>query len=394
MPRVLHRDYWREKRHDSEHSLLSVRSLADTPSSDSSRSLREETPSGTSSDDRVDTPRSRTPRPSDIGLDRVDTPRLPPRPQDDARSSTSSNCDVNRPSDSLSDLSSLSKVPSVDESLADWTAEGDDVDVDRDDWNPPAREDDELDRFLHGSSREPMPYRYQPLPYQEKDKSKAFRLLTLRPGKDFEPVVCKLSIHQLDSPDLPEYVAISYHWGDVELAAYVEVIDNYQKGHLQIPPNLKLALKHLRSESAELRFWADAICIKQHASRHDSFDHGEKRHQLDMMREIYQNASSVSVFLGASESRKPLIAFDVCHRIVETEGRLRIAGHAEGTTGSAEIYAKTIERLQRSGQSRKASIVDEDLHYTAPRSSGPFKQVSRLASYSKCDVCGLNPDLG
>jgi hypothetical protein len=108
------------------------------------------------------------------------------------------------------------------------------------------------------------------------------------------------------------YQALSYAWGPKTDFKSI-LIENVQassegvgaavpdvlslalgQGRLHVRPNLYSALRRLRSESEELWFWIDAICI-------DQSNLVEKIHQIPRMLDIYCNAWSVCVWLGEPE---------------------------------------------------------------------------------------------
>ncbi|EME43598.1 hypothetical protein DOTSEDRAFT_72834 [Dothistroma septosporum NZE10] len=86
----------------------------------------------------------------------------------------------------------------------------------------------------------------------------------------------------------PEYVALSYCWGDHKTTASVSV-----NGHeRRVTTNLNVALQALRANQIA-RVWADAICINQG-------DDYERSSQVSRMGTIYSKASKVVIWLGES----------------------------------------------------------------------------------------------
>lgn len=132
------------------------------------------------------------------------------------------------------------------------------------------------------------------LTYDEIDYTASeFRILTLNPANDKrDDVYCTLERASLghNASNRADYEALSYVWGDTEEGRLV-----YVNGRpLPITPNLDIALRYLRYPSEPCRLWIDAICI-------DQSNLSEKTHQVSMIREIYQNASQVLVWLGESD---------------------------------------------------------------------------------------------
>ncbi|KIN00196.1 hypothetical protein OIDMADRAFT_145702 [Oidiodendron maius Zn] len=131
-------------------------------------------------------------------------------------------------------------------------------------------------------------FAYKPLKATRDGPS--IRLLRLQPGSRQAPVVCDLTDVALVEELV--YDAISYTWGipgrDI---TQVQVVCN--NGTLMIGENLEAALRHLRRDKEVVVIWADAICINQK-------DNEEKSQQVRLMRQIYQKATVVHIWLGAA----------------------------------------------------------------------------------------------
>lgn len=129
-------------------------------------------------------------------------------------------------------------------------------------------------------------YRHTSLDQAQPD---AFRLLTLIPGNDEEPVQCRLTIHRRH--DAPLYRALSYTWGNEPPSQLVHV--NRRK--FLVTPNLHSALRNFRPEAGadtQLQsLWIDFICINQ-------ADTLERNNQVGQMQEIFAGAEEVLVWLG------------------------------------------------------------------------------------------------
>jgi Heterokaryon incompatibility protein (HET) len=117
------------------------------------------------------------------------------------------------------------------------------------------------------------------------------RLITIDPtGADATEdsmIMCNLEHQILDSA--PDYVALSYHWGDAEDTLPILV----NGCTIQATRSLVGALKALRMAS-RFRVWADALCINQK-------DDEERALQVLRMSSIYLAASVVSIWLGPSQ---------------------------------------------------------------------------------------------
>lgn len=116
----------------------------------------------------------------------------------------------------------------------------------------------------------------------------AIRVLRLCYGYVTDPIVCELVQIFLEDDGVP-YEALSYTWGDA--SAEVEItLDGQAK---KIKDNLYTALCCLRQATEDRWLWVDALCI-------DQADHREKTHQVGRMRQIYEKADQVLIWLGAA----------------------------------------------------------------------------------------------
>lgn len=109
------------------------------------------------------------------------------------------------------------------------------------------------------------------------------RLLTLL-SQDTKVIHCTLEHVSLINP--PEYVALSYCWGDP--AATKEISIN--GAAVQVTWNLESALRHLRAKGYG-RLWVDAVCINQQ-------DKTERSQLLLWMGSIYRRAEEVVAWTG------------------------------------------------------------------------------------------------
>jgi hypothetical protein len=132
------------------------------------------------------------------------------------------------------------------------------------------------------------------------------RLIWLEPSNTFSsPLHCRLFEVSLD--ENPQYEALSYTWGgplDRSMLCF--------NMPLSITANCEAALRQLRLPLQPRVLWIDAICIDQSPSP-------EKAQHLRNMRDIYQKAGEVLLWLGegnkssdlaitslSSSSRQPL----------------------------------------------------------------------------------------
>ncbi|KAH7073530.1 heterokaryon incompatibility protein-domain-containing protein [Paraphoma chrysanthemicola] len=160
----------------------------------------------------------------------------------------------------------------------------------------------QVDRFTLASDS--FEYQYHSI------TSDQIRLLVLLKGSPSEDIHCSLKpiyASELNGSQLG-YYALSYAWGERTHLEKIFISDLPAVNHIpsqapleSIPPkmlhiqtNLHAALKRLRCDDEDVWLWIDAICIDQH-------NMSEKSHQLPRMRNIYENAYSVCVWLGEPE---------------------------------------------------------------------------------------------
>ncbi|PMD21710.1 HET-domain-containing protein, partial [Hyaloscypha hepaticicola] len=114
------------------------------------------------------------------------------------------------------------------------------------------------------------------------------RLIRIEPSQQFSAQV-RCSIFKVRLEDVPTYYALSYCWGDQSNPICIRL-----NGCLfPVGINLYLALRRLRSLAGDVPavYWVDAVCIDQKTDE-------ERGHQVSMMRNIYEGANEVSVWLG------------------------------------------------------------------------------------------------
>jgi hypothetical protein len=99
---------------------------------------------------------------------------------------------------------------------------------------------------------------------------------------------CKLSTFGL--VDAPSYIALSYVWGDIRKTTPITLND----AEIHVTTNLLAALRRMSAWDPGTYFWIDALCINQSNTE-------EKGHQVSMMRNIYQQAMFVTMWLGVEQ---------------------------------------------------------------------------------------------
>jgi hypothetical protein len=129
----------------------------------------------------------------------------------------------------------------------------------------------------------PQQYSYDAL----EDPKKQIRLLYLHaPTEEHAGSVVEETLVHVDHHDAPDYIAISYTWGNEEATRALSLCACYgsqkhesggkAKGSLHITPNLETALRRISAKSHHRQgrpIWVDAVCINQS-------DHSEKWHQV------------------------------------------------------------------------------------------------------------------
>ena len=129
----------------------------------------------------------------------------------------------------------------------------------------------------------------------------SFRLLRLIPNIIGFKLQCRMKEVSLSNLTGYDYLALSYTWGSPDDKTSISCRSN---GEVIIPRNLHAALLCLATEpwqgsltktgesiGCSRWIWADAICIDQSSPT-------ERSQPVQLMRQIYQSAASVLVWLG------------------------------------------------------------------------------------------------
>ncbi len=116
----------------------------------------------------------------------------------------------------------------------------------------------------------------------------SIRLVTLLAGPLNDRLQCEINVVTVQD-DL-SYEAISYVWGRPEDKASIQVCNEYGDRELEIPANLRAALRCFRHPSSTRTLWIDSICINQN-------DDDERSQQVQLMGKIYRSASTVLIWL-------------------------------------------------------------------------------------------------
>lgn len=119
----------------------------------------------------------------------------------------------------------------------------------------------------------------------------SIRLAIISPGPPSSLIsVTLLPVPLFTSPP-PNYEALSYTWGPPTPKRTI-LLHNLT---IHVTPSLETALKRLRYSDRERTVWIDALCINQQ-------DAEEKTSQVRMMRDVYERAARVVVWLGPSDA--------------------------------------------------------------------------------------------
>lgn len=111
------------------------------------------------------------------------------------------------------------------------------------------------------------------------------RVVILHPGNFGDPIACHLEHIQL-IPD-SDYEAMSYVWGDATVTKPITLDGRVYP----VTTNLYTGLQFLRFKENPRRLWIDSLCINQ-------TDKAERTSEIQRMRDIYQCARQVVVWVG------------------------------------------------------------------------------------------------
>lgn len=134
-------------------------------------------------------------------------------------------------------------------------------------------------------------------PYESLEPGQT-RILCLYPGEPGTPLHGHLEILQLDNMSSAKpYSAISYAWASHVLQYNIQLPDGTL---LPITAALHGALQRFRHPSAEIRIWADAVCISQ-------TDMEEKSAQILVIKDVFAQAHQILIWLGESAKSDSLV---------------------------------------------------------------------------------------
>lgn len=127
-------------------------------------------------------------------------------------------------------------------------------------------------------------------------RTKQIRLFKILPSKSGSLFKGSFSTYELS--ECPDYIALSYMWGDETTKHHVPLSNG---GTIAVRDNLWQFLQLQGTRLTEpTYFWIDAICINQENVH-------ERNHQVRMMKEIYTQATEVYVWLGPEADDSDLV---------------------------------------------------------------------------------------
>ncbi|KAI0975436.1 heterokaryon incompatibility protein-domain-containing protein [Xylaria arbuscula] len=172
--------------------------------------------------------------------------------------------------------------------------------------------------------------------HESLDDSRAtIRLIRLLPSRDpLSPVFCEIVHSSLSNA--PVYDALSYTWGGQE----AECVIYCGSKRLLVTNNLFLAIARLRFTDDDRFIWADAVCI-------DQKNNAEKADQVLLMKEIYQGAQRVVIWLGGDEGNSHS-AIALLQQLAKVLREQRLP-HGDGTSVSVSVEAEreVLDLLQK-----------------------------------------------
>lgn len=121
-----------------------------------------------------------------------------------------------------------------------------------------------------------------PLPWE----IRMIRIITIRPGLPGDSIMCDLRIGDFQTE---EYEALSYVWGAANFTRKIFINGK----RVYVTGQLYHAMKRLRYVDSCRSIWIDALCI-------DQSDPDDRARQVSQMRQIYESATRVVIWLGSS----------------------------------------------------------------------------------------------
>jgi hypothetical protein len=125
----------------------------------------------------------------------------------------------------------------------------------------------------------------------------SIRLLVFDNPANSKKGIIRIRLIEADiSDENVKYEALSYTWGDMKDTVSIEIgLNSYTAITRPLDQFLRSLSQHVDSNSNQLYFWADQICINQS-------DIDERNQQVALMGEIYIRSQRTLVWLGEPNS--------------------------------------------------------------------------------------------
>lgn len=158
------------------------------------------------------------------------------------------------------------------------------------------------------------------------------RIVALQPGKGNDTLECQIRL--VDARAETSYDAISYVWGSQDTTEVIRCTTNGDGRQVDLPltRNAADALRAVRKADGVRLVWIDCLCISQTSN-------AEKAAQVGMMDNIFANATTVLIWLGADDKRQAGAAAEIAtliHECFEDETRYGV-GYPEETVAVKQI---------------------------------------------------------
>jgi len=210
----------------------------------------------------------------------------------------------------------------------------------------------------------------------EKDE---IRVLTIHSQSEF-------TLENVSLKNNPQYVAVSYCWGDDTDDVCNVRINGY---NFQLRKHVSTMLGILHRHRKEPRVWLDMVCINQNDKR-------DRSEQVLLMGKIFTKATRVYAWLGEADPRMDCI-FDVLTTFCDRKRKLKLPGHFDAAEQLSchrerfrEIYRERAGSLPRKKRTDDPMLHDE-LNWLRPFYFQPYWRrvwiVQELVLAEKVIVC-------
>ncbi len=198
---------------------------------------------------------------------------------------------------------------------------------------------------------------YKRSPYEPLAKaSRELRLIRLFPGQREDPIICELVDNLTLESVRSKYLAISYYAGDPNDTVPIAV----NGMRFNVFATLGTAIRHVRLAELDVGdqkqlLWTDQICINQS-------DFPERAHQVGFMKDIYEGADRVLVWLGGESGDGRALRFlrQQYHRVAGVVDGVNAARPeaARDPPGEAWRYASEAIAQEMADHTRDENFVE------------------------------------